>query len=258
MKIFETHAHLLDCAFDEDRTQVIADMLQNGVTYVVEACCRAEDIGKIQSFCREYPFIFPTAGVHPEEIDPLKNGADLIAIRETAMTGPLAAIGEIGLDYHFEDMCPPNIQKRYFDEQLSIAEECRLPVIIHDRDAHGDCIDILRAHKGKLKGIMHCYSGSWEMAKECLDIGLFLGFGGVITFKNAKKSREVLRNMPRERFVFETDCPYMAPEPFRGQRNYPGYIPYIIETAAAVRNEDKETLAEEVFLNSLKLFGIKQ
>lgn len=256
MEIFETHAHLLDTAFDPDRAGTVEEMRKAGVNYAVEACCKAEDIEKILAFCREYPFILPTAGVHPEEIDPQKNGSDLLSVSEAAQKNRLYAIGEIGLDYHFEDMCPAEVQKRYFDEQLSIAEQHDLPVIIHDRDAHGDCMDVLRAHKGRLRGIMHCFSGSWETARECLDLGLHLGFGGVITFKNAKKSRTVLQNMPADHIVFETDCPYMAPEPFRGQRNFPGYIPYIIETAAVVRNEDKEALAEAVYGNSLKLFGV--
>lgn len=256
MEIFETHAHLLDHAFDEDRAQVIADMRKAGVNYAVEGCCRAEDIQKVLDLHRIYHFILPTAGIHPEEIEPGKNGSDIIEVSVAAANNELCAIGEIGLDYHYEDMCPASIQKQYFDAQLCIAEEYGIPVIIHDRDAHGDCMDILRTHKGKLNGIMHCFSGSWEMAKECLDLGLHLGFGGVITFKNSKKSRQVLANMPVSRIVFETDCPYMTPEPFRGQRNYPGYILYIIEAASVIRNADKEELAEEVYRNSLKLFGI--
>lgn len=256
MKIFETHAHLLDSAFDKDREAVITRMNYSGVVYAVEACCKADDILHIQQLCEAYPFILPTAGVHPEEINQ-KVDNDLLKIDKTARNTKLYAIGEIGLDYHYEDMCPKYLQKQYFDAQLSIAEQNGLPVIIHSRDAHRDCLDILKAHKGKLTGIMHCFSGSWEIAKECLDLDLHLGFGGVLTFKNARKCREVLEKMPVSRIVFETDCPYMAPEPFRGNRNEPSYIPYIINTAASIKKDDPLHLSEEVYKNSIDLFGIK-
>lgn len=255
MRIFETHAHLLDEAFDMDREDTISLMKQNGVAYAVEACCKADNIQPILQLHREHPFILTTAGIHPEEIDDCSK-SDLTVIENAASNHLPVAIGEIGLDYHFEDMCAEELQKEIFEAQLSIAEQYGLPVIIHDRDAHGDCMDILKARKGRVKGIMHCFSGSWETAKECLDIGLHLGFGGVITFKNAKKARAVLERMPLDGIVFETDSPYMAPEPFRGKRNDPSLIPYIISAAASIRNEDAVELSEAVFKNSMSIFSL--
>lgn len=256
MRIFETHAHLLDTAFDPDREEILSKMKEKGIQYSVEACCNINQIKPILELHEKHPFVLPTAGMHPEEID-----ADAIAqlpiIEKAASSNKLYAIGEIGLDYHYEDMCPKETQKQIFDAQLSIAAQYNLPVIIHDRDAHGDCMDIIKAHKGSIYGIMHCFSGSWEMAKECLNAGLHLGFGGVITFKNSKKVKTVLENIPAEGIMFETDCPYMAPEPFRGQKNDPSLLPYIIKAAATIRNEDMEYLSEVVFQNSLNLFGIK-
>lgn len=256
MRIFDTHAHLTDTSFDCDREEVVLKLSKAGVEYAVEACCKATDIDMIINFCMSHPNILPTAGIHPEEMN-AGSFSELKLIENAAQNKRIYAIGEIGLDYHYEEMCPKEIQKDNFDAQLSIAEEYKLPVIIHDRDAHGDCMDILRAHKGNLKGIMHCFSGSLEMAKECIGIGLHLGFGGVITFKNAKKSRNVLANVPVSQIVFETDCPYMAPEPFRGEKNDPSLIPYIIAAASQIRNEDMDSLADSVFQNSLSLFGLK-
>lgn len=255
MQIFDTHAHLLDAAFDADREVVIGKIKEAGVNYAIEACCKFNDFEPILQLATAYSCILPTAGIHPEEINP-HDAFDPSWIVKAAQMHKLYAIGEIGLDYHFEDMCPKDTQKEYFDVQLSIAEQYKLPVLIHDRDAHGDCMDVLRAYKGKICGIMHCFSGSWEMAKECIDIGLHLGFGGAITFKNAKKNRAVLAKMPLSRIVFETDCPYMAPEPFRGSRNDSSLIPYIICAAAAIRNEDIESLSASVYENSIKLFGL--
>lgn len=255
MKIFETHTHLLDSSFDEDRETTIEKIKEAGVLHAIEACCKLQDIDPILALCKAYPMLLPTAGIHPEEIIP-GHSIELNTLEKTVSEHRFYAIGEIGLDYHYEDMCPKEIQLQYFDAQLAIAAKNALPVIIHDRDAHGDCLDILKGYKGKLKGVMHCFSGSRETAKECLDLGLHLGFGGVITFKNAKKSRAVLESMPIDRILFETDSPYMAPEPFRGTRNDSSLLPYIIKAAAAVRGEEPEMLAENVYQNSVDLFGV--
>ena len=255
MRIFETHAHITDPAFDADREAVLGRIRESGVEYLIEACCRAEDVEKIYALHESYRWILPTAGVHPEEIRP-EHPEDLQLVEQALRRQGMTAVGEIGLDYHYEDMCPKEIQRRWFDAQLSLAEAANLPVIIHDRDAHGDCMDILRAHKGRVRGVMHCFSGSEELARECLDLGLYLGFGGVATFKNSKKARRVIAYAPMERLLSETDCPYMAPEPFRGERNDSSLLPYIVRAIAAIRGRDEEETAEQLYQNGLKLFNV--
>lgn len=253
MRIFETHAHLLDEAFEADREEVVKKIQAAGVDRLIEACCRETDIEKILALKEKYPFVLPTAGVHPEEIRE-ENEGSLDIIRAALKTGAFYAVGEIGLDYHYEDMAPKELQKRYFDDQLSMAEENGLPVIIHDREAHGDTLDILRAHKGRVHGVMHCFSGSRETAREVLDLGFYLGFGGVATFKSAKKSREVIAFAPMDRLLSETDCPYMAPEPFRGTRNDSSLLPYIVRAMAAAREADEEETAAALYENAERLF----
>ena len=167
----------------------------------------------------------------------------------------MLAVGEIGLDYHY-DFSPRNVQKKVLDEQLSIAGELGVPVILHDREAHGDMMDLLRAHKNGLKGIMHCFSGSYEIARECLDLGLYIAFGGALTFKNAVRPIEVVQKLPSDRLLIETDCPYMTPVPYRGKRNDPSFILLTLKKMAEVREEDEEELAEKLYRNALDVYGI--
>lgn len=254
MKVFDTHAHLLDEAFAPDRDEVIRSLPVKGVTKVMEACCDEAGIDLVLDLVRSVPFFYGSAGVHPHSASEWNSGtAD--HIRKALEDEKMLAVGEIGLDYHY-DFSPRDAQKKVLDEQLSIASELGLPVILHDREAHGDMMDILRAHKKELKGIMHCFSGSWETAKECLDLGLYIAFGGALTFKNAVRPIEVARQIPLDRLLIETDCPYMTPVPHRGKRNDPSMILLTLDKLAEIRAEDRETLADALYRNALSVYEL--
>lgn len=254
IELFDTHAHLLDERFDADREEVIAALPPAGIRYVMEACCDRAGIAKVIELCERVPFIYGSTGIHPHSADEWCPGAER-ELTEALTHKKIRAIGEIGLDYHY-DFCPRDMQKEVFAAQLAIAAEKRVPVIIHDREAHGDTMDMLRAFKGKLTGIMHCFSGSFETAKESIDMGFFIAFGGALTFKNASNRRDIAARLPLDRLLLETDCPYMTPEPFRGQRNDPRMTRRTLEVLASVRTESVETVAEATFLNALTVFGL--
>lgn len=255
MQLFDTHAHLLDDRFDEDRAAVIAKIREEGVVHVLECACESADIDKVIALAEAYPkMIYGAVGVHPHSAS--EWSPDVYAKVEAALAHhAIRAVGEIGLDYHY-DFSPRDAQKVCFDAQLSLANEKNMPVVIHDREAHGDTLDLLRLHKDGLSGVMHCFSGSWETAKECLDLGLHLGIGGSLTFKNAKKLVELVPKVPRDRLLLETDCPYMTPEPFRGKRNDPSLTKLTLARLASLRGEDVEELAAALFENGRRLFGI--
>lgn len=255
MDIFDTHAHLLDDHFDSDREQLIASLADNNVKLVMEACTDLGYLEKLLPFVDAHPMIYGAAGLHPEELGPYAL-TDLDAVAAALDHPRIRAVGEIGLDYYWPENPPREVQKAFFDAQLSLAAERGLPVIIHDREAHGDTVDSLRAHKGRVTGVMHCFSGSWETAKECLDMGFCLGFGGALTFKNARKNAEVAAKAPLDRLVVETDCPYMAPVPFRGQRNDPAKTLYVLQKLAELRAMAPADLAPVLFENGKRLFGI--
>ncbi len=254
MKIFDTHAHLLDEAFDADRDELIASLPEKGVAKVMEACCNEADIDRVAALALRVPFIYGSAGVHPHSASEW-NGGTADRIRAALQHEKMLAVGEIGLDYHY-DFSPRDVQKRVLDEQLSLAHELDLPVILHDREAHGDMLDLLRAHKSGLKGIMHCFSGSKETARECLDLGLYIAFGGALTFKNAVRPIEAAQYIPQDRLLIETDCPYMTPVPYRGKRNDPSFILLTLDKLAEVRGEDREELADALYQNSLAVYGL--
>ena len=255
MDIFDTHAHLLDEKFDEDREELIASLANSGVKLVMEACTDLGYLEKLIPFIERHPMIYGAAGLHPEELGPYAL-SDLDAVESALAHEKIRAVGEIGLDYYWPENPPREVQREFFDAQLSLAAVHHLPVIIHDREAHGDTVDILRAHKGQVTGVMHCFSGSYETAKECLDMGFYIGFGGALTFKNAKRNVEVAAKVPLDRLVVETDCPYMAPVPCRGQRNDPTKTLYVLQKLAELRSMDQETLAPVLFENGKRLFGI--
>ncbi len=256
MDIFDTHAHLLDEHFDEDREELIASLGDSGVRLVMEACTDLDNLEKLLPFVEAHPMIYGAAGLHPEELGPYAL-SDLDQVAAALAHPKIRAVGEIGLDYYWPENPPREVQKSFFDAQLSLAADRGLPVIVHDREAHGDTVDVLRAHRGRVVGVMHCFSGSWETAKECLDMGFCLGFGGALTFKNAKKNVEVAAKAPLDRLVIETDCPYMAPVPFRGKRNDPGKTLYVLQKLAELRAMAPEDLAPVLFENGKRLFGIQ-
>ncbi len=253
--LFDSHAHYNDARFDDDRFEILNSMQKNGIGYIVNAADSMESIEKILPLSDRYPFIYVAVGVHPEEAAELTE-ADMDRIKEFSRREKVCAIGEIGLDYHYDDV-EKAVQKKWFDRQLSLAEEVNLPVIIHDRDAHGDCIEILKKHDIKrIGGVMHCYSGSAEMAKELMPTGIYFGFGGTLTFKNAKKVRAAAAEIPLERIVLETDCPYLAPEQVRGQRNSSLYMHYVAEKLAEIKGLEIAEIERITTENAKKLYKI--
>ena len=256
MRIFDTHAHLLDEQFDADREQLIASFEPAGIAHVMEACCDEAGIDRVIGLVARVPFFFGSAGVHPHSADEFRPET-LAHIREALTHERMLAIGEIGLDYHY-DFSPRDAQRACFDAQLALSCELGKPVIIHDREAHGDCMDLLRRYRGSLSGVMHCFSASYEIAKECIDLGLYVAFGGALTFKNAVHQWDIASRLPLDRLLIETDCPYMTPVPFRGMRNDPTRIVYTLQKLAELRNADTEELAETLYRNSFAAFGIAE
>ena len=254
MRLFDTHAHLLDEQFDADREILIASLPEAGIAHVMEACCDEAGIDRVAELVERVPFFFGSAGVHPHSADEFRPET-LDHIRAALRRERMYAIGEIGLDYHY-DFSPRDVQRDCFDAQLSLAAEIKAPVIIHDREAHGDTMDLLRRYRGRLSGVMHCFSASYEVAKECIDLGLFIAFGGALTFKNAVNQWAIASKLPLERLLIETDCPYMTPVPFRGTRNDPTRMILTLQKLAELRNTDAETLSETLYENSFRAFGI--
>lgn len=254
--LFDSHAHYNDKKFDADRFELLNSMQENGIGYIVNAADSMKSIEKILPLTEKYPFIYAAIGVHPEEVGELTE-ADMDRLRKLSAHEKVCAIGEIGLDYYYGDV-DKKLQQKWFDRQLSLAEEVNLPVIIHDRDAHADCVDILKRHDIKRIGcVMHCYSGSAEMAKELMPTGIYFGFGGTLTFKNAKKVHLAAEAIPLERILLETDCPYLAPEPMRGTRNSSLLLHYVAEKLAEIKGITKEEVERVTLENAKKLYKIK-
>lgn len=254
MRLFDTHAHLLDERFDADRDAVIAKLAEHDVAYVMEACSEAAQIPDVIALTRRHACVYGSAGVHPHAADGVDN-ATLDRVAAALAEDRILAVGEIGLDYHY-DFSARDAQRRVCSAQLDIACAQRMPVILHDREAHGDMMDMLRAHRNGLSGVMHCFSGSYEIARECIDLGLYIAFGGALTFKNAVRQREIAGKLPLDRLLIETDCPYMTPEPYRGTRNEPRRLHETLSALAAARGEDRERLADALFRNSLRMYGL--
>ena len=254
MQLFDTHAHLLDDKFDEDRNSLISSLPAAGVRGFVEACTEADDIPKIQGLTLLYDFVFGSAGIHPHAAN-TADQTNLLRVERALEQKKIVACGEIGLDYHY-DFSPREAQREAFANQLDLAIQAKKPVIIHDREAHGDVMSMLSARKGRLSGVLHCYSGSYEDAVRYVEMGYYIAFGGALTFKNATKQRAIAEKLPLERVVIETDCPYMTPEPHRGQRNSPLLIHLTLETLAKVRGISPEEAAAATWQNAMELFGI--
>lgn len=252
--IFDTHAHYADHAFDGDRGQILAELPQKGVKYVMLASSSLEDTAENSVLAEKYDYIYAAAGVHPENAD--TTPADYLEkVRRTAVDSPkVRAIGEIGLDYHYEGYDREK-QIVLFEEQLELAKELGLPVIIHSRDAWEDTFQILKKHRPK--GILHCFSGSAETAREIVKLGMYIGFTGVLTFKNAKKALKALAEVPMDRLLLETDCPYMAPVPFRGKRCDSSMIAYTAEKAAEIKGTDVQELVDITCENGKRIYSIE-
>ncbi len=252
MRLFDTHAHLLDERFDEDREAIMASLPEKNIAYMLEACTQVPDAEKTLAFAHKYPFVVAALGTHPHEAAGMADAH--LALLETLLSDEKAvAAGEIGLDYHY-DFSPRDVQKKWFSEQLTLARAKKLPAVLHVREADGDALSLLRAQKDGLTGVMHCFSGSYETAKACLDLGLYIAFGGALTFQNAKRALEIAAKLPMDRLLIETDCPYMTPVPFRGKRNDPSLVRLVCEKLAELRQMDVEEVAELTLQNGLRLF----
>lgn len=252
--IFDTHAHLDDRAFDADREALLSQLPSNGVGLLMNpGCSLASSLAAVE-LAKKYDYVYAAVGSHPDAADEV-NEQVLSQYRELVKKNPkVRAIGEIGLDYHYEDI-PREIQQRAFRAQMALAAELNLPVIVHEREAHEDGMKIVREYPG-VTGVFHCYSGSLEMAQWLIARGWYIGFGGVLTFKNAKKALQVAANIPLERIVLETDCPYMAPEPFRGRRNDPGKLCRVAEKLAQLRGKTAEEIQAVTLENGRSLYRI--
>ena len=252
--LFDTHAHMDDGAFDPDRHELLASLPGSGLALVMNPGCSLASSRNAVALAERYPFVYAAVGSHPDVADEV-NEAVIEEYGKLCKLNPkVRAIGEIGLDYHYEDI-PRQVQQQAFRQQMALAEELNLPAIVHERDAHGDGMQIVTEFPA-VTGVFHCYSGSLEMAKWLIDRGWYIGFTGVLTFKNAKKAVEVAANIPLERLVLETDCPYMAPEPFRGKRNHPGYLFRMAERLAEIRGMDVEEIQNITLENGKRLYRI--
>ena len=253
--IFDTHAHYDDEQFDVDRDALLRGMAEQNVGTIINVGASLEGCRRSVELSHQYPFIYAAVGVHPDEVGDL-NEESFARLRETARTEEkVVAIGEIGLDYHW-DVQPHEVQQHWFVRQMELADELDLPIAVHSRDAAKDTFDLIAARGKDQRGVIHCYSYSPEMAQEYVKLGYHIGLGGVVTFKNAKKAKETARQIPLERILLETDCPYMAPTPFRGKRNNSAYIDYVAQEIADLKGISKEEVIAVTEENAKKIFAI--
>ena len=252
--MFDTHAHMDDRAFRNDRDALLAGLAEKGVRLVMNPGCSLESSRNAVALAERYPFVYAAVGSHPDAADEV-NDTVLDEYRKLCkLSDKVKAIGEIGIDYHYEDI-PRQLQLKAFRMQMELAEELDLPVIVHEREAHEDGMAVVREFP-KVTGVFHCYSGSAEMARQLVDKGWYIGFTGVLTFKNARKAIETAASLPIDRILLETDCPYMAPEPFRGKRNDPGYLFRMAEKLAEIKNVSVEEIKAITTENGKRLYRI--
>ena len=252
--LFDTHAHMDDRAFDADREELLSSLPAQGVGLLMNPGCSLQSSRAASALSQKYPFVYAAVGSHPDAADEVDE-AVLGEYRRLVRENPkIKAIGEIGLDYHYEDI-PREIQQRAFRAQMQLAQELNLPVIVHEREAHQDGMDIVSEFPA-VTGVFHCYSGSLEMAKWLISRGWYIGFTGVLTFKNARKALEVAAGIPLDRIVLETDCPYMSPEPFRGRRNDPGRLYRMAEALADLRGLSREEIEAITLENGKRLYRL--
>ena len=252
--LFDTHAHLDDRAFDADRAELLASLPEQNLALVMNPGCSLASSRNAAALAAQYGYLYAAVGSHPDAADEVTD-AVLDEYRKLCKRNlKIKAIGEIGLDYHYEDI-PRDIQQRAFRAQMALAQELKLPVIVHEREAHADGMAVIRDFP-EVTGVFHCYSGSAEMARQLVDRGWYIGFTGVLTFKNARKAVEVAATLPLERIVLETDCPYMAPEPFRGKRNDPGKLIRMAEKLAEIRGLPVEEIQLITLENGKRLYRI--
>ena len=249
--LFDTHAHMNDPAFEADQEEMILGLKEKGTQLVMNVGCCLSSSKDCIALAEKYPFVYAAVGTHPDAADEVDD-AVLEAYRQMAQHPKVMAIGEIGLDYYYETI-PREIQQKAFRMQMELARELKMPVIVHERNAHDDGMRIVKEFKD-VTGVFHCYSGSAEMARQLVDMGWYIGFTGVLTFKNARKAVETAERIPLDRIVLETDCPFMAPEPFRGKRNDPGYLYRMAERLAEIRGITVEEVHRITTENGKRLY----
>lgn len=252
--IFDTHAHYDDEQFDGDRDELLKSMPDLGVGTIVDVSATYESCEKVLALAGKYPHVYAAIGVHPDEVGEL-NEDKIQHMKELCCNKKVVAVGEIGLDYYWDNE-PHEVQQKWFIRQLELAGEVKKPVIIHSREAAADTMYIMKNYAQGLGGVIHCYSYSREMAEEYVKMGFYIGIGGVVTFKNAKKLKDVATAIPIEKIVLETDCPYMAPEPYRGKRNQSSYIQYVAEKIAELKEMSPEEVIAVTEKNARDLYGI--
>lgn len=251
--IFDTHAHYDDEAFEEDREEILTSLKQHNIGYVVNVGASLRGARESVALSSRYSRVYAAAGIHPDEVGCMNEDV-MEELRTMCMLEKTVAVGEIGLDYHWNKESK-QVQKNWFIEQLHLAKEMDLPVNVHSRDAAADTLEIIKTeHAGSTGGVIHCFSGSLEMAREYVRMGYYLGIGGVVTFKNAKTLKQIVKDIPMEYLVTETDCPYLAPEPFRGKRNASMYLNYVIKEIAQLKGLTEERVEDIMFENARNLY----
>ncbi len=253
--IFDTHAHYDDEQFDIDREELLSSMKDAGIGNIVNVGASLGSSQRAVELSHEYDFMYSAVGVHPSEVEEMDDSS-IDYLKELAGDVKCVAIGEIGLDYHWPDPAP-ELQKEWFVRQLELARSLKMPVIIHSRDAAKDTLDIMsEQHAEEIGGVVHCFSYSKEVAAQCVNMGFYIGIGGVLTFKNAKKMVEVATETPIEKILLETDCPYLAPEPFRGKRNNSLNLPYVVNKLAEIKGMTQEEVIRVTEENARRMYGL--
>jgi len=255
MRVFDTHAHYDSGAFNGDRMELLASMPEHDVDLILNPGCDLETSKKAVELANAFPYVYAAVGFHPSDCGSW-NENSLDDLRSLAANPKVKAIGEIGLDYYWKDNPSSEFQHKVFHAQMQLAQELNLPVIIHDREAHHDCLEVVKAYPD-IKGVYHCYSGSLEDAKVLTKLGWMISFTGVVTFKNARRALEVIEWLPMDRIMIETDSPYLTPEPWRGKRNDSSMVYRVAETIAAVKGLEPEEVARITMENGKRFFGIE-
>lgn len=256
LKLFDTHAHLDDRKYDADREQMLERAQEAGVERIVNVGYDLPSSRRSLALAEKYDFIYSAVGIHPHDAATVDQET-WAQVQQLAVHPKVVALGEMGLDY-YRDLSPRPLQKEVFAVQMELAKQINKPVIIHDRDAHGDILELVQASRvgEKTGGVFHCFSGSWEMAKICLDLGFYISIAGPVTFHNARKLTEVATKVPLDRLLVETDAPYLTPEPYRGKRNESAYVAWVLRKIAELRKMEAEELAQYTFDNACRLFRI--
>ena len=252
--IFDSHAHYDSQKFDEDRHELLSSMEENGIGTIVNSAADWDSLTEVVELTKAYPHVYAAVGLHPDEVGVLDEDRFLF-LKQQCQKDKVVAVGEIGLDYYW-DTVSHEIQQHWFIRQLQLARELNLPVIIHSRDAAEDTLRIMKEYAQGLSGVIHCFSYSKELAMEYVKMGFYIGIGGVVTFKNGKKLKEVAEVIPLERILLETDCPYLAPEPHRGKKNSSLYLPHVAKTIADIKGILYEEVVDQTEQNAKRLFGI--